>query len=48
MLDQWEDWFTAMDQEPHCIYLFIYDDNARHLGHRRQVGEAERQFMQDW
>ncbi len=54
LLDQWELWFTEMDQNGITIYLFIYDD-AINVG--AQVGwpldesgelhPGERQFIQD-
>lgn len=46
VLDQWETWFTAMDQAGICIYLFIYDDSASLWGTGDEVSPRERAFLQ--
>jgi hypothetical protein len=47
VLDQWEAWFSAMDEAGICIYLFIYDDSASVWDTGDQVGSAERAFLEN-
>jgi len=46
VLDQWETWFTTMDEADVCIYLFIYDDSARIWDTDDDVGREERAFLE--
>lgn len=46
ILDQWELWFTEMDNAGIVIYFFIYDDSARLWRTGDSVGQAESQFLQ--
>jgi hypothetical protein len=46
VLDQWETWFSAMDEAGICIYLFIYDDSASIWDTGDQVDPAERAFLE--
>jgi hypothetical protein len=45
VLDQWETWFSAMDEAGICIFLFIYDDSADPWRTGDRVGDPERQFL---
>ncbi len=46
VLDQWETWFTTMDEADVCIYLFVYDDSARIWDTDDDVGREERAFLE--
>jgi CubicO group peptidase (beta-lactamase class C family) len=48
ILDQWERWFTRMDDHGIVIYFFLYDDGVRPWGTKRQsdVPDEERQFVE--
>jgi hypothetical protein len=46
ILDQWEGWFTRMDDAGICIYMHLYDDSASPFGGGDTVGTAERAFVQ--
>ncbi len=46
VLDQWDTWFTAMDNAGIVIYLFFYDDSASIRSTGDSVGTAERQFVE--
>ncbi len=45
VLDQWDEWFTAMDEAGVVIFLFIYDDSARVWDTGDEVGEEEARFV---
>jgi len=45
VLDQWETWFTEMDESDIVIYLFLYDDSARIWDSGDNVGEEEKNFI---
>jgi hypothetical protein len=45
VLDQWETWFTAMDEAGIVIYFFFYDDSARIWNTGDSVGTEERDFI---
>jgi len=50
VLDQWETWFTELDNNGIVIFFFLYDD-ARTLNHSLwntgdKVGEAEHRFIE--
>lgn len=45
VLDQWDEWFTAMDEAGIVVFLFIYDDSARIWDTGDEVGEAEARFV---
>ena len=45
VLDQWEQWFTRMDESGIVIYFFFYDDSARVWKTGDTVGEQERGFV---
>jgi hypothetical protein len=45
VLDQWDEWFTAMDEAGIAVFLFIYDDSARVWDTGDEVGEAEARFV---
>jgi len=48
ILDQWEDWFNAMDDANIVNYLFLYDDSANPYGGKNRNiadGTAEEQFI---
>ncbi len=45
VLDQWEQWFEAMDRHGIVIYLFIYDDDALVWKTGDEVGDSEREFI---
>jgi len=45
VVDQWETWFTEMDQSDIVIYLFLYDDNARVWNTGNKVGKEEKDFI---
>ncbi len=45
VLDQWEQWFTAMDRNGIVIYFFIYDDSARVWRTGDEVGKQEKDFI---
>jgi len=50
VLDQWETWFTELDNNGIVIFFFLYDD-ARTLNHSlwktgNKVGEAEHRFIE--
>ncbi|MCA9039420.1 MAG: hypothetical protein KDA65_03635 [Planctomycetaceae bacterium] len=47
VLDQWEDWFTEMDEAGILIYLFIYDDGDAPWPYRPgQVDPGERKYVE--
>ncbi|MCB9107480.1 MAG: hypothetical protein H6633_24970 [Anaerolineales bacterium] len=46
ILDQWETWFSKMDENGIVIYFFFYDDDASIWNTGNQVGNAERNFIQ--
>ena len=46
ILDQWETWFTAMDDAGIAIYAFFFDDSANIWGSGDAVPAAERDFLQ--
>ena len=46
ILNQWETWFTEMDNNRIVIYFFFYDDSARIWNTGDSVGSAERSFLQ--
>jgi len=45
LLDQWETWFTAMDDAGITIFFIFYDDSARIWDTGDRVGGAERAFV---
>ncbi|MCD6394035.1 MAG: serine hydrolase [Planctomycetes bacterium] len=45
LLDQWEQWFDAMDEAQIVIYFFIYDDSARIWNTGDVVGADEKVFL---
>jgi len=46
VLDQWDRWFTQMDENGIVIYLFLYDDSVRLWDTGDRVGRAERHFIE--
>jgi len=46
ILDQWETWFSEMDDAGIVIYFFFYDDSARIWNTGDAVGAAEKAFLQ--
>lgn len=46
ILDQWEEWFTLMDDHEILIYFFFYDDSARIWDTGDEVGPEERTFFE--
>jgi len=46
ILDQWESWFTEMDNNGIVIYFFLYDDGAGIWKTGDSVGAEERTFIQ--
>ena len=46
ILDQWEEWFTRMDDHGILIYLFLYDDVSRPFGGGSEVPAGEEAFIQ--
>lgn len=46
ILDQWETWFTAMDDAGILIYLFFFDDSASVWGGGHAVPDGERAFLE--
>jgi len=46
ILDQWESWFTEMDNNGIVIFFFFYDDSARIWKTGDSVGAEERSFIQ--
>ena len=46
ILNQWEQWFSLMDQHHILIYLFFYDDSARIWNTGDTVGAHEQAFLQ--
>lgn len=46
ILDQWERWFSLMDDHDILIYLFIYDDSSRIWDTGDAVGPKERAFIE--
>lgn len=46
ILNQWETWFTEMDNSGIVIYFFFYDDSARIWNTGDNVGPQERAFIQ--
>ncbi|MFQ6042225.1 MAG: hypothetical protein ACE5PV_15320 [Candidatus Poribacteria bacterium] len=44
-LDQWETWFTEMDDNGIVIFFFFYDDGARIWDTGDVVGDEERNFI---
>ena len=46
ILDQWDTWFTAMDDAGIIIYFFFYDDSATIWNTGDSVGNEERTFVQ--
>lgn len=45
VLDQWETWFTEMDNHGIVIFFFFYDDSARVWNTGDHVGNAEKNFI---
>ena len=45
ILDQWETWFTAMEENGIVIYFFFYDDSARIWKTGDRVGRDEQAFL---
>ncbi|MHC4322865.1 MAG: hypothetical protein ACYSUX_01180 [Planctomycetota bacterium] len=45
LLDQWETWFTEMDESNIVIYLFLYDDSARIWRTGEKAGKEEKKFI---
>lgn len=45
VLDQWENWFTAMEEHDIVVFFFIYDDGALVWDTGDQVGTEERAFV---
>jgi len=45
ILDQWETWFTAMDENEIVIYFFFYDDNASIWNTGDVVESDEKNFI---
>lgn len=45
VLDQWETWFTEMDNNGVVIYFFFYDDSASIWNTGDRVGSAEKHFI---
>lgn len=45
ILNQWEQWFTLMDENNIVIYLFIYDDSARVWATGDDLGPEETAFV---
>jgi CubicO group peptidase (beta-lactamase class C family) len=45
VLDQWDEWFTTLDENRIVTYFFIYDDSARLWDTGDEVGEPEREFL---
>jgi CubicO group peptidase (beta-lactamase class C family) len=45
VLDQWETWFSEMDQHGITIFFFFYDDSARIWNTGDAVGDEERGFV---
>ncbi|MFC1479514.1 Ig-like domain-containing protein [Planctomycetota bacterium] len=46
ILNQWETWFTLMDDNNILIYLFFYDDGARPWNTGDSVGSTEKTFIE--
>ncbi len=46
ILDQWETWFTEMDNNGIVIFFFFYDDSADPFG-GINMGVGEQQFVKD-
>jgi len=46
ILNQWETWFTLMDQHDILIYLFFYDDGAMIWDNGDQAGPEEQVFVE--
>ncbi|MEX2030589.1 MAG: dockerin type I domain-containing protein [Anaerolineales bacterium] len=47
ILNQWEGWFTELDNQGVVAFLFLYDDGARVWDTGDSVGEEERAFVYD-
>ena len=45
VLEQWEEWFTEMDNNGIVVYFFFYDDSARIWNTGDKVGGEERDFI---
>lgn len=45
VLEQWESWFSKMDENGVVIYFFFYDDGARIWDTGDKVGQAEADFI---
>lgn len=45
VLDQWEEWFSAMDEAGIVAFFFLYDDSASVWDTGDEVGGAEREFI---
>ena len=45
VLDQWESWFSEMDDNDILIYFFFYDDSTNVWPTGDHVGNAERAFL---
>ncbi len=45
VLEQWEQWFAAMDESGIVIYLFLYDDSTRVWNTGDAVGPQEKAFI---
>jgi len=46
ILNQWETWFTEMDNNDIIIFFFFYDDSARIWDTGDTIGKEERSFIQ--
>ena len=45
ILDQWDKWFTVMNDNKIVVFFFFYDDGARIWNTGDRVGEQERKFI---
>lgn len=47
ILNQWDQWFSRMDEHQILVYLFIYDDGARPFGSKADMAspQAEKDFV---
>lgn len=45
VLDQWESWFTEMDEHGILIYFFFYDDSSKLWDTGDEVSDAEENFV---
>jgi hypothetical protein len=46
VLDQWEGWFTEMDNNGIVSFFFFYDDSARVWNTGDTVGQSEKSFLE--